>query len=223
MSFDSRMITYLNCYAKKLPRTGRIEYRLATGPGLCQPDDTRFVIEVKEKAAGEGQQHDVVVRMSERKLVADPPTLEVRAGDMVLWHAADASVAAFSVRGTGPGGSFDSARMEDEAVFTHAFGSTGTYAWADAYGGGARGVVEVVEPKQYDDADCEEWTKALGEGALFHIAKGKVQPDRVRIVPGQTVFWAIEGAPGISITDTRLLPEKRGDTQREAKRGKTGA
>ncbi len=37
------------------------------------------------------------------------------------------------------------------------------------------------------------------------IADGKAQPDKVEIVTGQTVFFAVVTSPGISITDERFL------------------
>ena len=208
MSFDSRVLTYLNCYAKKFSKAGRARYRLLTGPGVCLPEDGEagFTIEVGGKASDESRQHDVQVRFADRVLTADPPRLEIQPGDMVLWHAADYTVPGFTVRGESADGDFDSGSLEDQVVYSHAFGSPGQYQWVDANGGSASGVVEVVEPDTRDPSDCDKWVKTLSEGAVVHIAKGRIQPERVQIIPGQTVFWAVEKAPGITITDRRLLP-----------------
>jgi plastocyanin len=176
------------------------------GPGLCFPDAASFTIEASGKADGDSRQHDVEVSIRDGALTAEPAHLEVQVGDMVLWHAVDPTVPGFAVKGEGAGGTFDSSRMEEEAVFTHAFGSTGTYEWLDANGGPARGIVEVVDPPKAATLDCEKWLESLAEGALVHIVRGKVQPDHLRVVAGQTVFWAVESATGISITDSRLLP-----------------
>jgi hypothetical protein len=45
--------------------------------------------------------------------------------------------------------------------------------------------------------------KALSQGALVTI-KGRAEPQQVEIVTGQTVFFAVVDAPGITITDQRL-------------------
>lgn len=208
MSLDSRVLTYLSCYAKKFSKAGRVDYRLLAGAGACSAGDEEtgaFAVEVTGKGGGGGGQHDVTVRFANGALVADPPRLEMHAGDLVLWHAADARVPGFTVRGQGAGGRFDSGALDDEAVYTYAFGEAGRYEWADAHAGTVSGVVEVVPPERTSRDDCERWVKALAEGALIHIVKGKAKPERVQVLPGQTVFWAVESAPGISITDRRLL------------------
>jgi plastocyanin len=207
MTLDSRVLTYLDCYAKKFSRAGRVEYRLLTGAGACVPEDAAFTIDVSGREEGESRQHDVEVRFVDRTLTAEPAHLDIQPSDIVLWHANDLTVPGFTVRGTAPDGDFDSGAMEEEAVFTHAFGSAGTYEWVDANAGAVRGTVEVVDPERQRQKDCEKWVESLGEGALVHITSGKVKPERIQILTGQTVFWAVEKAPGISITDTRLLPE----------------
>jgi hypothetical protein len=35
----------------------------------------------------------------------------------------------------------------------------------------------------------------------------EVGPEQVEIVAGQTVVWAVEDSPGVTITDSSLLPE----------------
>jgi plastocyanin len=205
MSLDSRVLTHLNCYAKKFATAGRVEYRILAGSSCATEEEAVFTIEVGGKPADEGGQHDVEVRFTNRAFVADPPHLHIQPGDMVLWHGADATVPGFAVRGEGPGGEFYSGALAEEAVYTHAFGAAGMYEWTDAYGGVVSGVVEVVAPEGSDRAECEKWVKSLAEGALIHVVKGRARPDRVQILPGQTVFWAVESAPGITITDKRLL------------------
>lgn len=214
MSLDSRVLGHLSCYGKKFARAGKVQYRLLAGSGACpagEEDEGLFTIEVSGKAGAEGNQHDVEVRFAQGAFMADPPRLEIQAGDLVLWHAADAAVPGFTVRGQGPGGRFDSGALDDEAIYTHAFGVAGRYEWTDAYRGAVSGVIEVAAPERSElgaREDCDAWVKALAEGALIHVVKGKARPDRIRVLPGQTVFWAVESAPGISITDRRLLPHR---------------
>lgn len=206
MTLDSRVLSYLDCYAKKFSRAGRVEYRLMTGVSTCVPEDTAFTMDVSGRGQGESRQHDVEVRYVNRSLTAEPAHLDIQPGDMVLWHAVDSTVPGFTVRGTAPEGDFDSGAMEQEAVYTHAFGSAGTYSWTDANAGDVSGTVEVVDPDGLRQKDCAKWIESLAEGALIHIAGATAKPDRIRILTGQTVFWAVEKAPGISITDKRLLP-----------------
>jgi plastocyanin len=220
MTLDSRVLTYLDCYAKKFSRAGRVEYRLLPGAGACVPEDAAFTIDVSGREEGEGRQHDVEVRFVNRALTAEPEHLDIQPADIVLWHANDPTVPGFTIRGTAPDGDFNSGAMEEEAVFTHAFGSAGSYDWVDAYAGAVRGTVEVVDPEGQREKDCAKWIESLGEGALVHISGGKVKPERIQILTGQTVFWAVEKAAGISITDSRLVsgapkPPSRRGTERK--------
>jgi hypothetical protein len=64
-------------------------------------------------------------------------------------------------------------------------------------------LVEQMEMKQPND--CRKWIEALSKGTLIHVVGDKAEPSKVKIVAGQTVFWAVEKAPGISITDSRFV------------------
>jgi len=210
MSLDSRVLTHLSCYAKRFPKPGRVRYRILAGSGACPPasdDESQFTIEVSGKAGKEAGQHDVQVGFTGGAFVTDPPHLEIRSGDVVLWHAADARVPGFTVRGQGPGVEVDSGALAEGAVYTYAFGEAGRYEWTDARGGPVSGVVDVVPPRRSGREDCEGWIKALSEGRLIHVASGKARPAQVQVVPGQTVIWAVEDEPGISVTDRRLVLE----------------
>jgi plastocyanin len=217
MSFlDSRSLSYLDCFAQKFSKPGRVRYRLATAAGACLPvEDDEFTIEVAagHESKSESQQHDVAVRRSPKGLVADPPHLKIKVGDMVLWNTPDAATPGFTVRGEGPGGAFDSAVLGSEAVYTHAFGVPGAYTWVDAYGGRVSGVIMVRSPSERPE--CDGWLKALESGTLIHITESRAAPDRVEILTGQTVFWAVERASGISITDARLVLKKRGKEEKQ--------
>ena len=78
--------------------------------------------------------------------MATPPHLKINAGDMVLWNAPDPATPGFTVRGEGPEGEFDSQALASEAVYTHAFGVPGEYAWVNTHGGPVSGVVAVRSP-----------------------------------------------------------------------------
>jgi hypothetical protein len=54
-------------------------------------------------------------------------------------------------------------------------------------------------------AGHQEWLSRLAEGRLVHVRGDRAEPASVDIFVGQTVVWALEDAPGVSITDTSLL------------------
>ena len=63
---------------------------------------------------------------------------------------------------------FSSHLLKDEAVYTHAFGSPGTYEWVDPVGGDFRVVVvKPVTPK--NDKERQAWLDSLSKGAAFEI------------------------------------------------------
>lgn len=204
---DSRALRYVNCFVRTFPRPGRVRYDLTTIVGRWLPlGEDEYTIEVTEADAAtpDGRHHDVVVTRDGDRFVATPPALTISAGDRVVWHAPDAPTPGFVVRGEAPDGAFDSAALTERSVYTHAFGRPGEYAWIDANGGRVRGMVEVqaVAPKTQDEFAA--WLKSLETPALVRIVGEEVSPERVRIAQGQSVFWSVEQAPGISITDVRL-------------------
>lgn len=206
-TLDSRVLQYTDCYAQKFAKPGQIRYQITTAAGACLPvEETDFSIEVKACTGHKtGRQHTVIVRRERQRFVAEPAQLQIEVGDVVLWCAADASVSGFAVRGAGDCTRFDSAALASEAVYTHAFGAPGSYKWVDANKGVVSGVVEVRSLDANNRNDCENWVRALAKGTLITICGNKATPERVEILAGQTVFWAVESASGISITDARLV------------------
>jgi plastocyanin len=165
-----------------------------------------FKIRVKKgPARREGEQHFVTVRRDGRRFVADPPELEITAGDSVLWNASDPKTPSYSVRGEGASGGFDSTALTAEAVYTHAFGLPGEFRWADANGSGVSGLVSVRQVDSEDRRDMAAWADQVKEGVLVVVSGDRVDPKEVNVLVGQTVFFAIEKAPGITITDAQLL------------------
>jgi hypothetical protein len=65
-------------------------------------------------------------------------------------------------------------------------------------------------------AGHREWLSQPGEGRLIHVRGERAEPASVDILVGQAVIWALEDAPGVSITDTRLL-EAGGSYRRAAR------
>ncbi|MBI2305049.1 MAG: hypothetical protein HYU86_09950 [Chloroflexi bacterium] len=210
-ALDSRSLRYVDCFGKKFSASGQVRYRITTAAGAWLPvgkvgEEEVFTIDVKERkeARKEGRQYDVTVLREGRRLVADPPHLEIEAGSIVIWHTPDSAITGFTVRGEGAGGAFDSSALTSEAVYTHAFGTPGDYQWVDENGGPLKGLVQVRALEQGKREEFEKWVQTLNNGTLITINGDKATPDRVQILVGQTVFWAVEKAPGISITDARL-------------------
>jgi plastocyanin len=169
------------------------------------------------------RQHDVTVAMSGGQLHARPTELRVTAGDLVVWSADRSVTFGFAVRGQIGEEFVNSASLRTESIFTHAFGLPGTYEWADANGSGLRGQVRVGMPEAA--GGHQEWLSRLGDGTLVHVRGDRAEPDSVDILVGQTVLWALEDAPGVSITDTSLIgaqgtaaarstPQRRGRSRR---------
>jgi plastocyanin len=205
-SLDSRSLQYVNCYAQRFAEPGIVHYELTTQAGACLPlGSDVYTIDVAEAPLRTGVQHTVVVRRVEGALRPEPEHLQIEAGDMVLWNTPDATVAGYVVRGEGAGGGFDSSSLRNEAVYTHAFGLPGNYKWLDANGSKVGGEVIVETPDCRTAKGVARWQKALKAGSLVTIRGASARPRRVEILTGQTVFWAIEQAEGITITDSRLV------------------
>jgi plastocyanin len=203
--FDSRALRYTDSFGQRFMRSGRYPYdlRSAAWGGLRRPGP-RFVIDVsKERTRDRMTQHDVRVLVEGNGLVADPPELSVGVGDMVLFATRVANAPPFVVLGEQD--FFSSAALSTEAGYAHAFGVPGEYRWVDANGSRLHGTVRVTTPEENEERDRDAWLGALSKGTLIMIEGDECDPREVDIVTGQTVFWAVTKAPGVSITDARLL------------------
>ncbi|MGH7133887.1 MAG: hypothetical protein ACREJO_18310 [Phycisphaerales bacterium] len=155
---------------------------------------------LQEPDAAKPRAHQLV-----RKTPGRSASLRVEAGDLVLWNCPDHKAPGFAVVGEASREFFSSARLTNECGYSHAFGLPGEYAWADANGSGLNGVVRVRDPHCRTEADVERWRRELTKGALVMIADGKAEPTKVNVVVGQTVFFAVVKADGVTVTDRRLL------------------
>ncbi len=208
-SLDSRALRYTDCYARLFATPGEARYSITTTAGMpfaFEPD--QFVINVKEgPPSREGEQHMVTVRRAGRGFAVEPSSLDIVAGDSVMWHAPDSTLMGFAVRGKDAAGEFDSRGLEASVVYTHAFGTPGEIAWVDANGSGIGGVVYVRPPAGQDRALTREWAQRVTDGVLVVISGDRVDPPKLEVDIGQTVFFAVEKARGITITDRTLLGE----------------
>ena len=200
--FDSRAIGPLDAYGQRFMRAGSYPYRLAPA-GLTGLGTSTFLVEVTEaKEERRMEQHDVAVFAKGRELLADPPELTVAQGDMVLWHGRGLTTR-FAVDGEKE--FFRSNALVNESGFGHAFGVAGEFGWADANGSGLSGRVIVADFDASTDAGRRRWFETVGKGTVVMIEGRNAEPAEVKIIVGQTVFFAVVKAPGVSITDERLL------------------
>jgi len=211
ITLDSRSLRFGDCYAQTFPTAGEIRC-VVTAPGApASPSTSRhgvLMIRVTEGNAksAKPKQHTVLIRKDGSTLVPDPSNLEINVGDIVLWHTQDQSLAGFAVVGEGPKFHLNSMAFTDGAFYTHAFGLPGQYKWIDANSGRVGGVVEVKNPTVTGAQSHAKWLKTLEQPKTFEIAGNRIRPERVSIQVGQTVVWKVDKAPGISITDSRLVP-----------------
>jgi plastocyanin len=209
-TLDSRYLQTGNCFGQKFSKPGEVRYFLSPGaelvPAADQRSDGGFVIRVTPAASGaQTQQHNVQVKRNGKSLAASPAELEIQAGDGVLWYTTDPSITGFHVAGAGEDFQFTSARMENDAVYTHAFGIAGTYEWRDPHGSGVHGTIEVENPTVVSTEDRNRWYETVQKPVTVTIKGATSSPESVKISLGQTVFWLVEGTKGVAITDSRLL------------------
>jgi plastocyanin len=203
-SFDSRALRLTDCYGQRFMKAGTFHYHVLPTGADCIVDERPFVVHVVETKSKDGmQQHDVTVRADGPTFKADPPELQIEAGDLVLWHCPDAKALPYMV--VGDKDFFASTRLLNESGFTHAFSAAGEYRWRDAYGSDVGGVIRVRDPSCKNHNEIRKWRAALGSAALVMISDDKAQPPEVEIFTGQTVFFAVTKSKGVSVTDERLL------------------
>jgi plastocyanin len=211
-TLDSRSLNIGDCLAIKFPAAGPVRHLLSTGshaPARVGPNEG-FPINVKAKSdpAASAKQYAIVVKKDGNQFVPDTKDLSIQAGDTVLWYTTDPTVAGFAVGVSGKDFAFSSHGLRAEAIYTHAFGTPGTYEWADPLARNVSGVVVVTPVTPKNDSERQAWLDSLSKGAAFEIRGGKVTPAKVEIVVGQTVFWKVWDGEGIAIVDKRLMVAK---------------
>jgi len=207
-TLDSRSLGIGDCFAVKFAEAGSVRHVLTFGahaPAQVGPDEG-FPITVKKKgdAGAPPKQHYLLVKRDGNQLIPSTPELAIEAGDTVLWYTTDPAAAGFCVAGSGKGFSFGSHGLRAEAIYTHAFGTPGTYEWTDPLARNVAGTVVVKPVTPKSDKERQAWLASLSQGASFEIRCGKVKPAKVEIVVGQTVFWKAWDGEGLAIVDRRL-------------------
>jgi plastocyanin len=209
-TLDSRFLRLGNCFAHRFSEPGTFAYALSPIPSSLvahhgEPPAQAVIVTPRHADGDMGaqRQHYAKVNMADERLCVTPAELHVTAGDLVVWSGDKSVNFGFRVRGRIGEEVIDSAALRTESIFTHAFGLPGTYQWADANGSGLSGQVRVAMPDTA--AGHDEWLSRLEQGPLVHVRGERAEPASVDILVGQTVVWAIEDAPGVSITDTTLI------------------
>jgi plastocyanin len=206
-NFDSRALRRTDCFAQRFMKPGVYRYNVLPVHSHCMTPERPFSIEVRERSSKDRMtQHNIAISGSAGLLKVDKENLSIEAGDLVLWNSVSSNTLPYNVAGDKE--FFASHRMMNECGYSHAFGVVGEYPWSDAYGSGLDGVVRVKDPGCQNCADVERWQKQLTKGTIVMIDGGKAQPREVEILTGQTVFFAVIKAEGISITDSRLIALK---------------
>jgi plastocyanin len=201
-NFDSRALGFTDAYGQRFMREGTYRYDVVTAGCGGLTAEYPYKVEVAE-GKEEMTQHTVMLANGEGGLRPDPAELEITVGDLVTWACRDPSAPAFEVMGDKE--FFSSARLANESGYAHAFGTAGEYPWVDAYGSGLRGMVRVVDPVCNSKEELAAWQDRLAIGELVMVTGSEADPAEVEIVTGQTVYFAVTKAPGISICDARLI------------------
>jgi len=208
-TLDSRFCRLGDTFAQRFvePGTYAYDFILAGLPPFAHAN--RYSIDVKGTfdSNKEGKQHFITVKRESGTFVADPPKLEIETGDMVLWSTNEADTPGFSISGKSEKDRFNSAAMERNALYSHAFGSPGEIEWLDANAHGPSGKIIVKMPETKSAKDMEAFQQVLTQGAVILINGKKSEPAQVEIFVGQTVFFAVEKGEGIAITDRRMNVE----------------
>ena len=203
-SFDSRALRNTDCYGQRFMRAGTFRYDLVNAAWV--PATSEHPYQVRVRAAKDDErgmkQHTIVVRADGNRFRPDNDNVRVDVGDLVVWHCPDAAGTPFAV--VGDKAFFGNAALVNESGFSHAFSAAGEYPWVDAHGSDLRGVVRVTDPPCDSMDDFRSWQRQLSKGTLVMITGGRAEPEEVEVLTGQTVYFAVVKAGGISVTDARL-------------------
>lgn len=206
-TLDSRLLHFTDCFAHRFSTPGTFRYDVSPLPSMFvrrQDDKDEDLQVVVLPGEGSQRQHHLTVSVVRGRLTVAPHRLEISAGDLVCWSADRSVTTGYVVRGRINSDTVDSTELHHESVFTHAFGLPGDIEWMDARGSGLRGRVRVVQPDEKDERHAR-WGSSIAQGTLIHVRGEQAEPAEIEILVGQTVFWAIEDAPGVTITDSSRL------------------
>ena len=203
---DSRALGPTDAWGQRFMREGTFRYAVQRAGTATMIDEYPLNVVVQgERGKKKMKQHLVMLHHDPARGTWRPEkdTIEIRSGDLVLWACREPGTPPFEI--VGEKEFLRSARMINECGYAHAFASAGTYEWRDANGSGLGGRVIVRDPPCRSAGDLEKWRQSLAEGALVMIDRDRAEPERLEILTGQTVYFAIVQASGVTVTDERLL------------------
>jgi plastocyanin len=210
-SLDSRHLRVGDTFAQRFTTPGTYRYTVGVTGSLTDGGDGSFTIKVGEDAGAAPKTYYVGVLFANGAFGVDKETVEIARNDVVMWSTAAAAAPGFAVCGDSGQARFDSAEIEANAMYSHAFGVSGEIAWTDPNEGKCGGVVTVQDQPCHTHDERAAYLEALRKPTLVMIDSGRARPSKVTVVTGQTVFFAVRSSGGISIVDGRLLGASTGD------------
>lgn len=202
---DSRALRYGNSFGQVLSEPGAIHYAVVPAFGRHFALDMPFIVNVADgpEAAANGQLH-VSVGFHDGHYAVSPPVVNARRGDIIQWSCDADTVPPFAV--FSEKGELSSDRLCRQSVFTHIVKFAETIEWVDSHGSGITGTLEVTAPSSTDDDALRKWRRQLSQGVVVTIS-GKKKHYEAHAFIGQHIFFAVEDAPGISITRKAPVPD----------------
>jgi plastocyanin len=209
---DSRYLRPGDTFAQRFIKAGTYHYTVGIAGSLATAGhDAPFTLTVTAKAGAAPQTHYVTVDYASGSFTATPAQLQINEGDAVLWSSTAAAAPGFSVCGQSNDERFDSAEIHANGMYSHAFGMTGEFEWCDPRERKLHGTIAVeAHPVCRTHEDRQAYTHKLSQATLIMIDHGHVRPRNVKITVGQTVFFAVKSAAGISIVDKNLVASASG-------------
>jgi plastocyanin len=206
-SLDSRYLRLGDTFAHRLTKSGRYHYGVGAPGGIAPSSHhAKFEIVVAAEKGATSQTHYVTVAWANGAFSVEPANLHIKNNDVILWSTASAATPGFAVQGSSKDAHFDSAEMPANSMYSHAFGVTGEIAWSDAADPKIGGFIVVSAPPEIrTDQHRMDYVNKLSEASIVMIDAPKAHPKRLKVVLGQTVFFAIRSGHGISIVDKTLL------------------
>jgi plastocyanin len=204
---DSRFLRPGDTFAQRFTEPGIYRYNVGIQGSLAQPGhDAPFAVTVGDDAGDAPKTHYVTVNYTDNIFSATPARLQIKTGDAVLWSTVSANVPGFAVCGQSEAGRFDSAEIHANGMYSHAFGVSGVIEWSDAHEPKTHGTIVVgTHPACRTHEDRQAYAQKLSKATLVMIEDGHARPSKVKVTVGQTVFFAVKSAGGISIVDKTLL------------------
>lgn len=199
--FDSRKLHKYAAYGRVFMEPGIYNYRISYfsehGIGAGHNTDYKIVVKAGKKRTktekNTGKQHHVKILLGDdcKTYVPEKETIEIPAGDSILWFTPNKEAVSLFVAGSAEKGkdAFDSRILNASSIYMRTFLSSGTHTYANTHTSSRKekGRVIVSAPKEK-----QEWKDALGKVTVVKYAKGEFSPSEVSVVPFSTVIWVVE-------------------------------